>query len=304
MRVLNLGAGVQSTTIALMGREPDKYPLVGKIDYAIFADTQEEPTAVYSHLDWLEKEVPFPILRRTAGKLGDDLISGIPPEVMGYTSTSYMASASKMAKKRYISIPAFLSGPSQKAESVIPRNCTRHYKIDVIDKTIRREILGLKKGQRVPPTTEVEQLFGLSYDEAGRIIRVKAAHQFNPFKVVFPLFEMEMTRRSCESWLIRQSIPHKVTKSACVFCPYRTNSQLRDLKENHPKDWARAVYVDLALRDFELVPKPNESGFIPFTHKSCVPLHEADLDDPETKERKRGQEMFGFVQECEGMCGV
>jgi hypothetical protein len=41
-----------------------------------------------------------------------------------------------------------------------------------------------------------------------------------------------------------------------------------------------------------------------YVHPDCVPLDQADLDDPETKERKKGQEMFGFLQECEGMRGV
>jgi hypothetical protein len=48
--VLNLGAGVQSTTSYLMY-------LLGKIEprieCAIFADTGEEPAAIYRHLDWL-----------------------------------------------------------------------------------------------------------------------------------------------------------------------------------------------------------------------------------------------------------
>ena len=53
-RILNLGAGVQSTTVALMGlknweywhcSEPLPYPAVGLLDFAIFADTQEEPKA-------------------------------------------------------------------------------------------------------------------------------------------------------------------------------------------------------------------------------------------------------------------
>ncbi len=48
--ILNLGAGVQSTTLFLMfvNGELDK-----KLDYAVFADTQEEPESVYKHLDWL-----------------------------------------------------------------------------------------------------------------------------------------------------------------------------------------------------------------------------------------------------------
>jgi hypothetical protein len=48
-------------------------------EVAIFADTQEEPAAVYRHLDWLEANFAqrIPIWRKTIGKLGDDLSRGI-----------------------------------------------------------------------------------------------------------------------------------------------------------------------------------------------------------------------------------
>ena len=51
LRILALGAGVQSTTLALM-IEKGEVPMV---DAAIFSDTMAEPRRVYSHLDWLEK---------------------------------------------------------------------------------------------------------------------------------------------------------------------------------------------------------------------------------------------------------
>ena len=65
IRVLSLGAGVQSTTLALMAA-------VGEIERpaaAIFADTQWEPEAVYRHLDWLEALLPYPVLRVTQGNI-------------------------------------------------------------------------------------------------------------------------------------------------------------------------------------------------------------------------------------------
>ena len=48
LRVLSLGAGVQSTTLALMAARRDIDPMP---DCAIFADTGWEPEAVYDHLD-------------------------------------------------------------------------------------------------------------------------------------------------------------------------------------------------------------------------------------------------------------
>jgi hypothetical protein len=56
LRVISLGAGVQSTTMALMAKE-------GEVDCAIFADTGWEPREVYYHLDWLEDYLSFPVYR-------------------------------------------------------------------------------------------------------------------------------------------------------------------------------------------------------------------------------------------------
>jgi hypothetical protein len=49
--ILNLGAGVQSTALYLLAREPDAKL---RFDVCIFADTQEEPAAVAKHLEHLK----------------------------------------------------------------------------------------------------------------------------------------------------------------------------------------------------------------------------------------------------------
>lgn len=54
MRVLSLGAGVQSSTLLPMAIEGEL-----QIDRAIFADTQWEPRAVYQ---WLEYLMPLPMV--------------------------------------------------------------------------------------------------------------------------------------------------------------------------------------------------------------------------------------------------
>jgi len=50
LRALSLGAGVPSTTMALMAAHGEIGPMP---DCAIFADTGWEPKAVYDHLSWL-----------------------------------------------------------------------------------------------------------------------------------------------------------------------------------------------------------------------------------------------------------
>src|SRR3954464_850519 len=77
LRILSLGAGVQSTAVLLMalrGEFPDRP------DCAIFADTGWEPAAVYEHLEWLEGEAEkggVPVHRVSAGNLRQDLLDAV-----------------------------------------------------------------------------------------------------------------------------------------------------------------------------------------------------------------------------------
>jgi len=60
LTVVSLGAGVQSSTMALMAARGEITPMP---DCAIFADTQAEPKHVYDWLDWIETQLPFPVYR-------------------------------------------------------------------------------------------------------------------------------------------------------------------------------------------------------------------------------------------------
>ena len=74
----------------------------------------------------------------------------------------------------------------------------------------------------------------------------------------------------------------KPPRSACVFCPYRSDAEWRDLA---PADFAEAVRVDASLR---------EHG--EFIHRSEKPLDEVDFT--------ASTQVDFFGNECEGMCGV
>ncbi|MBN9121067.1 MAG: hypothetical protein J0I06_18265 [Planctomycetes bacterium] len=225
---MNLGAGVQSTALFLLSREPDaKF----RFDLAIFADTGEEPGAVYKHLEYLQSLGDPPIWVRSAGKLGDDLING-------RNSTG----------QRFVSIPAFTKSPEGKL-GMVKRQCTSEYKIAVCDRTIRREMLGLKPRQRIPKDVLIHQYFGISCDEAGRAERAKK--RFADIKHTiphWPLIEMGWSRKDCISYL-KDKLPHETPKSSCTFCPYRTNQSWMHLKATDPEGWNRAVEIDNALRD-------------------------------------------------------
>src|SRR5580765_5152088 len=74
LRVISLGAGVQSTTMALMAAHGELTPMP---DCAIFADTGAEPAHVYDHLQRLIPKLPFPVHTVSAGNIADDLKRGM-----------------------------------------------------------------------------------------------------------------------------------------------------------------------------------------------------------------------------------
>ena len=71
IKIISLGAGVQSTTLALLAH----HRVIDPPDYAVFADTGWEPKAVYKHLEWLECYLNFPVVRVDAGNLKERLLA-------------------------------------------------------------------------------------------------------------------------------------------------------------------------------------------------------------------------------------
>ena len=146
LRVLSLGAGVQSTTLALM-IEKGEIPMV---DAAIFADTGAEPKNVYDHLNWLEEQLSYPLHRVQWRNLKEDVMAASVGKYKGFTAPFY--TLSKEGKK-----------------GILMRQCTADYKIKpVVRKT--RELMGYSKGQHVDKKKwRVENIMGISTDEMQRM---------------------------------------------------------------------------------------------------------------------------------------
>lgn len=280
---LNLGAGVQSTALYLMSIDGDE-PEVPKFDAAIFADTQEEPDEVYRHLEWLEKQGGAPIVRVSAGSLGKALEDG-----------SDAAGNKLIDGGHFISIPAYTLLPNGE-KGISQRQCTADFKIKPIDKWIRAS-LEVTPGRPVPKEHVIVQYMGLSYDEPKRVIRVKQRYLARPsnWQVRFPLWDMQYTRGDCQSYL-RRRIPYEVPRSACVFCPFKSDEEWRRLRDHDPNGWNRAVYIDNVCR------RSGSFKADRFIHKSCQPLDQVDLRPADEKSGQR--HLFsGFQDECEGYCG-
>jgi hypothetical protein len=286
--ILNLGAGVQSTVLYLMARAnhrahpeaPKPYPRVGPISVAIFADTQEEPAAVYQHLAWLQSLNSIAILVRSKGKLGDHLKRGV-------NSTG----------QRFASIPGFNDYGADDS-SQARRQCSSEYKIKVIERCIKREIIGLLPRKRVPKDVCVTQYIGISLDESGRAERIRRRRNLG--QTSFPLIDSYMTRQDCLDWLTEHAqVPHEVPRSACVFCPYHSDEEWLHIKGS-PADWDRAVEIDEALRIPGNVVNRNMDSAM-YLHRSCKPLVQIDFSAAVTLPV---QPSMGFYRECLGVCGL
>jgi hypothetical protein len=266
LRVISLGAGVQSTTLALMaakglinGGERDHPQRAVMPDCAIFADTGWEPRAVYEHLERLQDALPFPVYRVTAGNIRADALAK--------TNTT---------GQRFAAVPWFVMSPRGKP-GMGRRQCTKEYKL----RPIQRKVVELLGGR---PKGGCEMWIGISRDEAIRMKPSRVGYIVNRW----PLIEHDMRRHHCIRWLADHG--WTAPRSACIGCPFHSDDEWRALPA---EEFADAVAIDAAIRR-----QPGIRGE-QFMHRSFRPLADVDLSTAE----ERGQGSL-FANECEGMCGV
>lgn len=262
LRVLSLGAGVQSTTLLMLAADGT----LPKVDAAIFSDTGWEPAAVYEHLDRLEREVAgpagIPVYRVSNGNLRDDTLN-----------------PNKMR-----SIPAYTKAPDGSL-GMLGRKCTQQYKLRPILEQVRL-LLGAKQGEELscrhcggegervapwrakrgedvmaecsvcdglgtisrvgqpPKGVWAEQWIGFSTDE---IERVSTRGDTRYSKSRHPLLELGMSRTQCEAYLKHHGWT-SVAKSACVGCPFHGNAEWRRLRDTCLCGHHRDQHVDIGGR--------------------------------------------------------
>jgi len=236
--ILSLGAGVQSSVVALLSKHGE----LPRIDHAIFSDTGWEPASVYKWLDYLEGELPFPVHRVSAGNLRHDELT-----------------------KNQGFLPYFVKRETGE-RGITQRACTHRYKIMPIEKEVSR-LIGRAKGKRWPKTPLIDQWFGISLDEIQRMkISQRPAIVFK-----YPLIDtLRMTRGDCLAWMEAKGYPLP-PRSACIGCPFHSDDEWRRLRDDTPDEWVDAIAFDAAFRAREMTKYPA------YLHASLVPLDEVDL---------------------------
>ena len=267
LRILSLGAGVQSTTVALMMMHGEIAPA----DHVIFSDTGWEAKRVYEHLTWLEgvlSQSTMKFHRVSNGNIREDLMH---------------------PSKRVASLP-YHTMNEQGKRGMTRRQCTMEYKITPLNKKAR-ELAGIQPRKKYKEHL-VTRIIGISSDELERMRDASFTWEHNEY----PLIDLGMSRTDCLKWCEEHGYPTP-PRSACIGCPFKSRDEWRIVRDNE-QDWADAVEIDKHIRTEEFRMKTGLKSQL-FLHKSAVPLDEADLRTPE----EYGQFSL-FNQECEGMCGL
>lgn len=239
MRILSLGWGVQSFTLAAMAALGEL-----NIHYAVHADTTWEREATYTFAEhwtpWLKER-------------------GVEVRTVKSSRTAAVTQLNKTS----VFIPAFTLD-DRGNQGQLRRQCTKTWKID----PVRRFISAIMRanGQKLSPGA-VTLLMGISLDEFHRMRTSDVKYITHEY----PLIERRMTRQDCLLWLERHNLPSP-GKSACVFCPYHNGEAWKAMARVGGKDWGTAIAVDEQIRT-------KRPPFPLFVHASRKPLSEAVKDD-------------------------
>ena len=243
LRVLSLGWGVQSWTLAAM-MALDEIP---RCDYLVHADTGHEQQATY---DFAEKWTPW---------LGEH----------GLQVVTVHAPRTEPVRKDWgigaVMIPAFSRPKLGGDDGQVNRQCTIEWKIRPIRRFVREE---LKARGIKPRPGAVEQWLGISVDEWKRARTSDVKY----ITTVHPLLDRKITRARCIQWLGERGLPVPA-KSSCTFCPYHRASTWREMKRADGLDWKEAIAVDKIVRDM------REEHTL-YVHAGRQPLEDA-VDLPE-----------------------
>lgn len=265
MKVLSFGAGMQSTALALMscenaGNAFTPYPAVPVYDAVIFCDLGLEPS-------WVVRQVEF--TRLACEK------AAIPFYILD--TPLYQDFRKNFGQRRTISIP-WWTLKKDGHKSKMPRNCTIDYKVEMISKFIRWELLGYKKGQRLRPedVKAHEMHMGFSVEERHRC-------KDNPnqlFTNQFPLVTMGLDRADNYRYILEKwGLDTKA--SACAFCPFHRNYFFQYIRQHEPETYAAVVGIDNLLRDKTPKPPMDSDLFISRSRKRIADLTPEDCTDAE-----------------------
>lgn len=264
MKILSCGAGMQSTALALMSCENKMKRIVHKevpiYDAVIFCDLGLEPYWVKEQVEFIKNacenaEIPF-------------------YEIESNLYQDYM---NNFGRGHVSSIP-FWSVDENGKKAKMHRHCTLDYKIALIEKFLKYNLLGYKKYQRLKKEDiqAHEMHIGFSYEERKRI----SQDYSKLFVKKYPLIDMKWER--AESYKYILEVWGLDTKaSACNFCPFHKNYFFMHLKENSKEDYDKTVAFDRMIGDMQPNTAIRSKIYISRSRKRIEDLLPEECNDAE-----------------------
>ena len=289
-KICSCGAGMQSTALALKSCENKKaldegktppFPEIPVYDLVVFCDLQKEPVHVYQQVAFIEKACDGVGINFVVLKEGD-----------GYGKSLYDDYMEHFGIKSVRSIPFWTleeikqeDGSILEKKGKMPRNCTLDYKIHIIQKFVKYELLGYKKYQRMrqEDLNAHEMHIGFSYEE-----RQRCKENPHPMFVnKFPLVDLKLERKHNYAYCLDQW-GLKTQASACLICPFHTNHFFRSLKNEKPDEYNLVVQFDEMLEERQPMSKIKSKLFLSKSRKRIAELRADECNDQEFFEY-RGQ---------------
>ena len=227
------GGGVQSAGIAALivsGR-------IDPPDLAVIVDTEREQSTTWEYMNR--------VIQPALSSVGVTL-HRVPKSEFEHRDLYGGAQGDTLL------IPAFTTQGGDVGK--LPNYCSAYWKREVV-----------KRWANAQGVKAVDNWLGISIDEMRRAARGKPGKWQNRY----PLIEQRMTRGDCIALVGRMGWPTP-PRSSCWDCPNHTQEEWRDIRDNKPGDWSKAIALDHEIRKAD----PHV-----FLHSDCVPLAEADLDD-------------------------
>lgn len=299
--------------MALMAARGELHPMPIA---AVFADTGDEPAAVYQWLEYLKKELPFPVdtVYRTVNgkrvKLSESALELKTSENWRlYTKTT---------------LPVFTRQADGTQGKIRGRQCTSDFKMEPIiaysrqlvkimlpewrrnHATAIRAINRARERKHPVPLAAWDECqqdplvmmwVGISADEVSRV----KPSRYPWILKHHPLVDAGLTRADCLTWMEQNGFA-RPPRSACRYCPYHNDEEWLSMKQEEPQEFEGARIFERNLQ--ETLAQIPQVLSVPYLHRTLQLLDTVDFErrlaDRDTKDSGTNS----FVNECEGLCGV
>lgn len=238
-QVWSCGGGTQSVAIGALivqGRLP-------KPDFAVIADTGMEKQSTWDYLD--------STLRPALASVGVE-IHRIKRSEWGtrWRSSLFATSGQHI-------VPVFTTESGQRGK--LSAFCSSGWKKEVVDSWLSK-VHGVTESKR-------QKWLGFSFDESRRWVKHHGKDD-----IWLPLVDgVRMKRHECVR-LVESMGWGTPPRSNCWMCPNQSDDEWREVMQNRPDEFQKAVEIERELRRVD-----------PYAwlHKQCVPLDQVDFSKPQ-----------------------